>query len=167
MTPDRDTPSATDDTVIRRGPTLSLAEAVTATQLSKSTLQRRLRAGELEGATRTRSGGWSIPIRSLIGAGLMPNSTPPDPIMPTPSVTASAPMVDPVVAELRAELEVTRTELEAAKRLADERAERITDLRTALEAMARALPPAPTAPTPATVTRGHWWNRKRTDPDRV
>jgi hypothetical protein len=159
MTPDRDTPVHPDtptdtptDTVRHRGPTLSLSEAITTTGLSRSTLQRRLKAGELEGATRTRSGGWAIPIRALIAAGLMPATSPPDTPLP-----AGPPDTD-ALAELRAENEQLRAQLESERRLAAVRDEHLDDLRRALEAMSRALP---AGPADTGTDRRHWWNRKR------
>jgi hypothetical protein len=158
-----DTPAETHaethaETVRHRGPTLSLAEAITASGLSRSTLQRRLKAGDLEGATRTRSGGWAIPIRALIGAGLMPATSPPDTPQPTASVTDTVPELHAEHERLRVAYEQLRAELEHERRLAAVRDEHLNDLRRALEAMSRALPAGP-ADTPA--ERRHWWNRKR------
>jgi hypothetical protein len=125
------------------GPTMSLGQAVTHTGVSTSTLRRRLAAGEITGAERLPSGGWSIPVAGLIAAGLTPRQTPPDSPTPVASTTPAAD-VEAMTAEVtRLRAEVTRLEAVAA-----ERAERITDLRLALEGMTRALPPV--TPTPAT-----------------
>ena len=123
------------------GPTMSLGQAVATTGVSTSTLRRRLTAGEIAGAERLPSGGWSIPVAGLIAAGLTPRQTPPD--TPTAAPVATDAALTAEVAHLRAE--VARLEAIAA-----ERAERITDLRLALEGMTRALPPAPAEVNTAT-----------------
>lgn len=111
---------ADPDSTLMHGPTVSLAEATDRCSVSRATIQRKLKAGEIVGATRTTSGGWSIPITGLIAAGLMLRTTPPD----QPGAS---------------EVAVLRVELAAARQLADERAERINDLKTALDAMGKAL----------------------------
>jgi len=177
-----DRPTATDDTAHDTGgdvtgspgPTLSLGDAVRLTGISRSTIQRRLHSGAIAGATRTTTGGWAIPVAGLIAAGMAPRVTPPDtPPATEPPPTTTPSMLDDdtrVVADLRAELAATRQELNHARRLADERARHVDDLRAALEAMARALPPAPEAPVGAPVgvppssadvtpPRRRWWSR--------
>jgi hypothetical protein len=146
-----DTPNDTPTETPRPGgPVLSLGEAVTATGVSRSTLQRRLRAGELEGATRLPGGGWAIPAVSLIAAGLMARTTAPDPA-PAPAAPAGE------LEALRIELDRARAELRAVQQIAAERAEHVTDLRAALEALSRALPaPAVESATP----RPRWWKRR-------
>ena len=116
------------------GPTMSLGQAVATTGVSTSTLRRRLTAGEIAGAERLPSGGWSIPVAGLIAAGLTPRQTPPDTPPPAPVATDAA---------LTAEVAHLRAEVARLEAIAAERAERITDLRLALEGMTRALPPAP------------------------
>lgn len=118
---------ADPDSTLMHGPTVSLAEATDRCSVSRATIQRKLKAGEIVGATRTTSGGWSIPITGLIAAGLMPRTTPPD----QPGASE--------MADHAAEVAVLRVELAAARQLADERAERINDLKTALDAMGKAL----------------------------
>jgi hypothetical protein len=151
---------ADPDSTSMHGPTVSLAEATDRCSVSRATIQRKLKAGEIVGATRTASGGWSIPITGLIAAGLMPRTTPPD--QPGASV----------VADHAAENALLRIELAAARQLADERAERINDLRTALDAMGKALTAgvadtAPVNPSPSTETEsvhrrpGGGWRRWR------
>ena len=158
-TPTDDTP---DDTPrAPGGPTLSLGEAVRRTGVARSTLQRRLAEGAIPGAERTPAGGWSIPYAGLIAAGLEPRTTPPDP----PTITPPAPTVPDETAALRADLERTRAELAHARALADERGRHVDDLRSAIEAMSRALPagppPAPPTPSPDVVParRPRWWHR--------
>jgi predicted transcriptional regulator len=84
--------SGTDDTP------LSLGEAAKLVEVSRSTLQRRLKAGEVPGATRTDNGGWSIPRSALETAGI--------PLRRTPA---------PDTGELVAELEQLRTERDALR----------------------------------------------------
>jgi hypothetical protein len=131
-----ETPDDTPD--IGGGPVLSLGEAVKTTGAARTTIQRRLARGEIPGATRTPSGGWSIPVRGLIAAGLTPRTSPPD--------AAPVRSVEEETAELRAELaaaqaaaERYRVEAEAATRLAEERAAGLADLRLALKAMSQAI----------------------------
>lgn len=155
-----DVPTPADDTTVgtpdtpgtptgASGPVLSLGEAVRTTGAARSTLQRRLNAGQIPGATRTPGGGWSIPIRGLIAAGMAPKVTPPDKTPDRPT--------DEVVADLEARMEDAlrnaeryRLEAEAARELAEERGRHVEDLREALYALSRALPPGPDeAVTPA------------------
>lgn len=144
------------------GPTLSLGEAVRVTGAARSTLQRRLHAGAIAGAERTAEGGWSVPVAGLIAAGFLPKVSPPDP--------AEEPVPDPFPergtssreTELSAEVVRLRAELEAARVLAEERALHLADLRAALEAMSRALPPAPSSTTSPSAEgvrppRRRWW----------
>jgi hypothetical protein len=138
---------------------LTLGQAVKAVDVSRSTLQRRLKLGEVEGAHRTASGDWAIPFSGLISAGLTPRVTPAD----------SAPEVD-----LTAEVERLRSENAHLRLLADERLSTVkvlTDLLEKLPAMLAAAPPqAPTAPapepsrateTPPPVSRRRWWRYSR------
>lgn len=147
------------DTPLRAGgPTLSLGEAVRYTGAARSTLQRRLHSGAIAGAERTAGGGWRIPISGLIAAGLAPRSTPPDP-EPTP---VPSPPAHPRETELSEELARVRAEL-ATERAVREAVERhLADLRAALEAMSRALPPAPVTDAPAepvSPRRRRWFGR--------
>lgn len=158
---------STDDTAPdgAGGPVWSLREAVEHTGASRSTLQRRLKEGAVPGAERDEAGGWRIPLAGLIAAGILPKQTPADTGPPAPD-----PAVE--VVELRAELAVERERRQAAEALAEahreraeahrERAEahreRADDLRAAVEALSRALPPAPSADT-LTAPRRRWWGR--------
>lgn len=152
------------DPTTLHGPTLSLSEATSRCSVSRATIQRRLKAGDLVGAYRTNSGGWSIPISSLIGAGLIPRTTPPD------DTSESEETTEPVL-DQSLEIAVLKVELHAARQLAEERAERISDLKAALDAMGRALNSGPTqqvtdTPEPALVlgseiTKPRWLRRFR------
>jgi hypothetical protein len=169
-----ETSAVSDVTTGPEGPTLSLGEAVRTTGAARSTIQRRLNSGAIPGATRTDAGGWSIPVSGLIAAGLAPRVTPADtPPDTTPDTAPATPLPEgdtAVVSDLRAELAATRMELDHARRLADERARHVDDLRAALDAMARALPPAPETPpgdavgaapgdAVGTPPRRRWWSR--------
>jgi hypothetical protein len=179
--PGRDTPT------INGGPTVSLGEAVRTTGKAKSTLQRRLAEGAIPGAVRLTSGGWSIPISGLIAAGLEPRMSPaqtpmkraPNPMKRAPIRTfRGGPNIDPEdevfpevyaiplsaneVAELRAELERANAREAAARDRAELLEANVHDLRQALEALSRALPPGPQPPA-ATVSqapRRRWWSSK-------
>jgi len=183
--PGRDTPT------INGGPTVSLGEAVRTTGKAKSTLQRRLAEGAIPGAVRLASGGWSIPISGLIAAGLEPRMSPahtpmkraPNPMKRAPIRGSRwAPNIDPEdevlpeifpeiyaiplsandVAELRAELERANAREAAARLRAEDLEANLHDLRQALEALSRALPPGPQPPA-ATVSpapRRRWWSSK-------
>lgn len=154
------------------GPTLGIAEAVRATGTSRSTLQRRLKAGEIPGAHHGPDGTWRIPIAGLIAAGLMDRATPAD--SPAPSSPAPVPVEPETVAELgrlRAEVDRLRAERDLAHALAAERERNLEDLRAALAVLSRALPAGPVssagepAPSPAPadgaapVARRRWWRR--------
>lgn len=144
------------------GPVVGLGEAVKLTGRSRSTLQRRLRAGELEGAYQRPDGSWSIPVGALIRDGLMPNSTPaPAGFADANSgpVTPPAPPAD-ALTDLRIRVAELAAELAAAQTIAAERAEHLRDLRTELEywrlmagrQLEAAAPPAPGQ-------RRRWWHR--------
>lgn len=158
---------------------LTLGEAVKRVEVSRSTLQRRLRAGEIEGATHTPSGEWSIPYASLIAAGLIERTSKPD---PQPHQSAE-------VERLRLELAHTRHQLDTLRALAEDRLAsleleraRVRELsRPAealdLDALAAAVAARITAPPPAPepldldalaltiaerlTPRRRWWTRKR------
>jgi hypothetical protein len=136
------------------GPTLTLAEAVEATGVARSTLQRRLKDGAIPGARRLDTGGWSIPYTGLVAAGLDPGSKPEK--------------VDPAaeVSRLTAELAGERARRIAAEQLAAERSERIADVRRTVDALEAALAdvrrqlpaaPAPSETPPTEPRRRRWW----------
>lgn len=136
------------------GPTLTLARAVEVSGVARSTLQRRLREGAIPGATRTDTGGWSIPYAGLLAAGMIDTDT--------------TPKVDPVaeLARVTGELADERARRITAEVLAAERLDRINeaqrnleDLRAALADTRRQLPPAPGEPTTAPAPRARWWRR--------
>lgn len=124
------------------GPVWSAAEAARRCGVSRTTLTRRLTAGDIPGAVKT-SDGWRIPAQGLALAGLA-GRTPPDPQPEEPEQDAEHPDAASSsaveVAELRAQLAVERVKREGAEKLAEERADYIRDLRSALRAIAP--PPA-------------------------
>jgi hypothetical protein len=99
--------------------TLTLGEAVRRVTVSRSTLQRRLKAGEIDGAVHTDNGEWAIPFNSLLAAGLSPRVTPADP-KPDPA--------DELL-KVTAQLERARVEVNLLERLAAERLESLTEAR--------------------------------------
>lgn len=114
------------------GPTISLAEAVDRCTASRTTIQRKLKAGEIPGASRVAGGGWSIPISGLIAAGMMSRTTPAD----TPTVSG---------VDQSAEVELLRVKLAAAEARAAAAEAHRDDLRSIIEDYRRALPPGPMA----------------------
>lgn len=121
------------------GPVWSAAEAARRCGIPRSTLTRRLAAGAIPGAHRDADG-WHIPAMGLAVAGIATvppaDDSPADGDQGHGDADAAA---TAQVAALAAELETERARREGAERLAEERAARITDLQTAL----RALAPAP------------------------
>lgn len=156
------------------GPALGMAEAIRASGMSRSTLQRRLKDGEIPGAHRGPDGTWRIPVAGLVGAGFLAGTTPPD----APSLSGPVGESGPTsagdaaeIARLRAEVERLRAERDIAHALATERAQGLEDLRSALAVLSRALPaapestPAPVSPNPSPEPaavgepRRRWWRR--------
>jgi hypothetical protein len=125
------------------GPVWSAAEAARRCGIPRSTLTRRLAAGTIPGATRDADG-WHIPALGLALAGIA--TMPPADDTPTTGAddhqdTGDADAAASAqVAILTARLETERARREGAERLAEERADRIRDLQTALRALAP--PPA-------------------------
>ena len=148
----------------RRRTALSITAAAEATGTSRTTIRRRLDAGELPGAYRIDGdGAWRIPVEDLLAAGLT---------LARPA--EDGPQDDPRVgrvAELERLLDVERARRQAAEELAAERAERIGDLRVVLRALEAGAPPTPAAqvpPAPAApetrrddAERRPWWRRRR------
>jgi len=174
-----DSPSTTGPaTPTDGGPMWSLGEAARNTGRAETTLRAALRAGTIPGATYDdKAGRWSIPLAGLIAAGHLPKVSPATGPVAEPSPLGVAPSMDFETAmrmagkppfglltsneaELIAEVERLRTELAAARTLAEERARsteaalaHAADLRAALDLLARALPAGTTEPaSPATLT---------------
>jgi hypothetical protein len=146
-----------DSSPAGKGPTLTLKAAARETGVARSTLQRKLKEGQIEGAHRGPRGDWEIPISGLIAAGLAPRTTPADE-QPAAADTAE-------VEQLRAEVRSLRSELEQARTVQQLQARNLDDLREALAAV-RMLMPAEDSDTadepnsePAPARR--WWQRSR------
>ena len=166
--PDDDAPEPADlddqdtEAVATTGPTLTLAEAARRCTASESTIRRRLRNGDLEGATRDATGSWAIPITALVTSGLMSPTTPPDTPTADPLTGAMAgPMASPgdspdsldEVERLRAELAAMTIRAEVAEAVADERDRMIESQAVMLRMLEAGAIPPPSPPR-------RWWNRK-------
>jgi len=120
------------------GRKLGLREAAEMFDVSRPTLTKALKAGKLSGE-RDGAGAWRVDPSELARV-YRPRKGP-------ISTTRLEPGASTELAELRAALDVERARREAAETLAEERAERIADLR-------RLLPPPDATPAPG---RRRWW----------
>jgi hypothetical protein len=164
------------------GPILTLGGAQRATGAARTTIRRRLEAGQILGARRTPEGGWEIPVSGLIAAGLIPKVSPPDPpaesTVSPPTSGSTDPTSSTEAEELRArltateaELERTRAEVASVREMVGVYAHSLEAMREALETMGRAIGPG-TTPPPASSggsstssspdpdsARRSWWRR--------
>ncbi len=115
----------TADSTEHPRPRWSLSEAARRCNVGRATLQRRIEAGLLPGATKTDNG-WSIGVEDLLAAGLHPGRGTPPVEQPTLGREHAR------VTDLERDLAVERTKRAAAEQLAADRAEHITDLRRSL-----------------------------------
>jgi GH24 family phage-related lysozyme (muramidase) len=141
---------------------MTLGEATKAVDASRSTLQRRLKAGDIEGAYRDGEGVWRIPFSGLIAAGLAPRTTPPDTVT---TEVDSVPSLEADSTEHTTEVERLRAELEHVKALANERAATVELLREVIEHLSTAIkagPPALEPPASTTGQRRRWWGGRST-----
>ena len=143
--------TATDTTVLPAtstpgGPVLTLGEAEKAANVSRSTLRRRLHAGDIPGAVRADDGSYAIPLAGLVEVGLIDEDY-------TDSLALDAAVE---LAELRSELAVERTRRQAAEAIAEERLRIITVLGQNLDDLRRQLPPALSAESDHTVLHSRW-----------
>lgn len=147
-------------------PKLTVAQAVAAFDVTRRTLQRRLAAGELDGAAKDNAGHWSIPIEALhaLGCGARKN-VPQDTTRATNGATKSGetfpqkeyqltPNSAPEIASLRAILHDTQQQLEAERRLREAAERNSEDLRTAMRMLESTSEKTTTAEPP---TRRRWW----------
>lgn len=125
-------------------PTFTLSEAVEACTCSRSTLRRKFKAGEIDGATQNNSGQWQIPISALVTAGLMASTSPPE--EPTEPAESSPNELD----ALKAENVELRKRAEIAEAVAEEREKALEDTRLALRALSAGE---------AVKDRKRWWRR--------
>jgi hypothetical protein len=139
-------------------PALSITEAAKAAGVDRRTIRRRLDADAFPNAYRDPTeGSWRLPVADLLAAGITLHApTPPD----AQAENEPAPPPDEL-AELRAAVTEWRRRAEVAEALANERAERVADLRTALLALG-AGPTDDTRPTTVTPSpaRRRWPRRK-------
>lgn len=147
---------------------LGMIEAVRASGTSRTTLQRKLIAGEIPGATKDEEGRWKIPATGLVAARLIGTTPAPEARPPRSVPTAPpAPSVDELV-QARHELELERLRRQSAEREARVLAETVESLRDALSSTSRLLPAAPPPPSPADVVvppgfvvrRRRWYHRQ-------
>lgn len=130
-------------------PTLSQSEAAKACGVSVATIRRARRSGRIEGAYEDGHGGWSIPIPSLIAAGLLTATTPPTGDTAPHMEPPTAP--DPDTAQLRRELDEARHRAARAEAIAAERERTIEVLQRSLRMLERGHsddPPPPPEPAP-------------------
>lgn len=129
------TPPADDD----GRPVFTAADAARRCGVARSTLMRRLHAGEIPGAAKDDDGAWRVPLAGLLAAGLVPDAHRP----PADADDDPAPVLDAAariaaaehaaaIARLEGELLAERARREAAETLAAERAARVADLQNAL-----------------------------------
>lgn len=127
-------------------PTLSQSEAAKACGVSVATIRRARRSGRIEGAYEDGHGGWSIPIPSLVAAGMLAAVTPPTGDTAPPTEVAED------TARLRRELDEARHRAERAEAIAAERERTIEVLQQSLRMLERGHsddPPPPPEPAPA------------------
>ncbi|MCW4354780.1 helix-turn-helix domain-containing protein [Hoyosella sp. YIM 151337] len=154
----------TENSTIGTRPRWSASEAARRCGVGRATIQRALDGGKLPGAVKTEDG-WQIPLEDLLAAGFKPDRPAPpdepakddnddnkDPAGNSPNVVKLTARVheletELVVAKTRAESEAARRA--AAEQLAQERLERVSDLRTALRMLETAKPAAAAQPQPA------------------
>lgn len=154
-------------------PTFTVSSAADVTGKSRRTIGRMLADGELPGAHKT-DGAWTIPLESLLAAGLTVNApSPPD---PAPAPPDAAPLPPPAARVDAAELDRVRSEAiewrrraEVAEAIAAERAAALEDVRAALAMAQRMLPPVATMalppppaepdPLPPPAQRRRWWRK--------
>jgi len=126
-------------------PTLSQSEAAKACGVSVATIRRARRSGRIGGAYEDGHGGWSIPIPSLVAAGMIAPVTPPTGDTAPPTEVAAD------TERLRRELDEVRHRAERAEAIAAERERTIEVLQQSLRMLERGHsddPPPPPEPTP-------------------
>lgn len=124
-------------------PTWTLREASERCAVSRSTLKRRLTAGDFPGAYKDGQGQWRIPVTDLIGAGYQPGAA--DWGEPPAEPAPTTPTPPDRVLELEHELAQERLRRANAEQLAEERQGRIADLQQAMRLLEA---PRPTGGSP-------------------
>lgn len=156
-------------------PRLNVTQAVAAFNVTKRTLQRRLTAGQLDGATKDDAGQWSIPIEALHALGFGARQTTTNDAPPVRHSThktiqsvektgnTSAPNSAPLapdsateITSLRAILHNTQQQLATEQRLREAAERNIEDLRTAMRMLEAGTNHPPDSDRPQ---RRRWWQR--------
>ena len=149
----------TTDTTVHDRPHWSAAEAARRCGVGRTTIMRALADGKFPTAVKDDTG-WSIPLGDLLAAGFAPNRPSPPDTPPgqgghggdhhpdhghdTPADGQVA-ALSAKLAEAEAELVRWRERAQVAEAVANERGERVADLRTALR-MLEAAPREPASP---------------------
>ena len=149
---DLDPPPAAPDDDGR--PVFTAADAARRCGVARSTLTRRLQAGEVPGAAKDDDGAWRVPLAGLLAAGMVPDAYRPpadgddDPAPPVPDAAARIAAAEhaAAIARLEGELLAERARREAAETLAAERAARVADLQNALRMIEPPRTPPELAP---------------------
>jgi len=118
----------------------SAAEAARETGVSRTTIMRKLAAGEFEQATKDDDG-WRIPLDDLLAAGLNPGR-------PSPPVRGHDQSEVRTVSELSHQVELLRVQLAAAQQLAVEKDRLAAEKDRVIETQAQALRALEAAPSP-------------------
>jgi excisionase family DNA binding protein len=131
------------------GSTVSISEAARRLGVSVSTVRRRLKAGEIPGAHKAPGPDgeeYRIPVASL-----------PEPSTGRPVTSLEDDLRRQLDEERRAR-ELAEALLESERRGRDELARTVEVLRESIEALNRALPPAPVV---IEQKSGRWWKRSK------
>jgi hypothetical protein len=157
------------------GVTFTVRDAARACAVHANTVRRRLKAGEFPNAFRDHTGTWRIPVADLEAAGLRPQRSreemPPRDVVVIPEAsTIGLPTMretyealrtlEDEADEMRATIDDLHRRAAFAETLAQERADRIEDLRMALRAL-EAVNPRPqerltSVPAPDAPKQGEW-----------
>lgn len=173
----------------RARPRFTMSEAAERAGVSRSTIRRRVEAGDFTNATKDDEGVWRIPVEDLLAAGFT-LSRPAEVEAETQTPPSERAQVEAEelaelrreVVELRARVEVERAQRQAAEQVAAERSEHLATMRQALRmieastttprpesAPTEPATPAQTAPPQVTphaedaptesVSASPWWKR--------
>ena len=152
-------------------PALTLSQAASACNTSRSTIRRKLDGKEFPNAYRDAGddGPWMVPVTDLIAAGLKPNASRPEPEQSGQTEQSSAQPDE--VARLERELFQERERRRAAEEIAAERQRALEDLRLALRMLGpgeqveqsngHPMPQVHDTPSEqgSAATRRRWWQR--------
>lgn len=131
-----------------KGHLFSATQAATACGVSRTTIVRKIESGDIAGATKSDTGAWEVPLSGLLAAGYRPGEpTPPEQVQEPEQPEESA---EVKIARLEGEVALQRAMREAAERIADERLDRIGELRRALMPPPQDQPEEPEQPEEST-----------------